>query len=794
MIRRLIARSGCVVLSLAAALSLMTIPATPAAASADASWQRSMLVYHRPDRDDDAWKRHLMRVSDTGEFTGQWLFDAAVLTARTVNGKDLMTGGLTNEDLDLVLDQAFADAARLDRAASALAGQFGKPAAPIKVSITVPWIGPNDQPDRMAATNRYLDQIRSRAEAASWQHLRLYGAYYHREDASGTTGEAAYVRRFNEAAHARGLSTVWVPYYDAPNAWHGKNLGFDVVNVQPSYAFRSAQYEGHVDGGRLYAVGAQSASQGQAYEYEVSGLGETRPESWNAHQYLAISQATGASAHPQVFFAGLEEDLFDRTTNRDSAVGERWWTYTDLANYLRGDSIRNLEIGLPWSPTAMPDGSLRQVWIPTPEQSLDPVRLNSVRLDFADADPANPWKGRLTVQVNGAGGTYTVFGQRAGANDLPGYHSVRVPLPVTTTEINSLTITMTREPDTPWPTVHRLVAARYEQPAVGNGAAGETTSTVRPVQAGPYADSAPTDRKYAAGKLTDGAVSPTGTWSWDGSVGWNFYDGRFSVSISLDQPRPISRVELVTHSDQAAGMNWPHQVAAAIATKCAPRENGIPAHTVEAVGTSGQATLSTKPVEGSPSEKSGTVSLPVGAVTGRCVTVTGAASGWLLIDEVRVKDDTGAVISTGRPYTISPTPSIEQGDRIPYGDDSNKLADGAIAADFLPHFGQMFAGIPSDTGGNAEITWTEPRAVTAATIWMAKPNDAFGVKLPSEITIQWRDEAYQWRNGVPVTPSTSGEPSPYAKLAPVGTDVTGIRATFPAGSPGWYMLSEISTQ
>jgi hypothetical protein len=783
-----------VVLSLAAALSVTMIPAASATAQADASWQRSMLVYHRPDRDDNAWKRHLMRVSDTGEFTGQWLFDAAVLTTQSINGKDLMTGGLTTEDLDAVLDHAFADAARLDRAASALAGQFGKPATPIKVSITVPWIGPNDQADRMAATTRYLDQIKSRAEAAGWQHLSLYGAYYHREDASDATGEAAYVRQFNEAAHARGLSTVWVPYYDAPNAWNGKDLGFDVVNVQPSYAFRSAQYEGHVDGGRLYAVGTQSAKQQQAFEYEVSGLGETRPESWNAHQYLAISQATGASAHPQVFFAGLDDDLFDRTTDRTSAVGERWWTYSDLANYLKGDSIRNLELGLPWSPTTLPDGSLQQVWIPTPEQNLDPERLNSVRLDFADADPANPWKGRLTVQVNGLGGTHTVFGQRAGANDLPGHHSVRVPLPVTITDVNSLTITMSREGDTPWPTVHRLVAARYEQPAIGNGAAGDTTSTVRPVQRGPYADSAPTDRIYAAGKLTDGAVSPNGSWSWDGVVGWNFYDGRFSVSISLDQPRPITTVELVTHSDQAAGMNWPHQVAADIATECAPRENGIPAHTVQAVGTSGKATLSTKPVEGSPSEKSGTMSLPVAAVTGRCVTVTGAASGWLLVDEVRVKDDTGAVISTGRPYTLSPTPSVEQGDRVPYGDDSNKLADGAIATDFLPHFGQMLAGIPSDTGGRAEITWSQARAVTAATIWMTKPNNAYGVKLPSEITIQWRDETYQWQKGVPVAPTTSGEPSPYARLTPVGARVTGIRAIFPAGSPGWYMLSEISTQ
>jgi hypothetical protein len=499
-----------------------------------------------------------------------------------------------------------------------------------------------------------------------------------------------------------------------------------------------------------------------------------------------------------VFFAGLVEDMFDRTTTKDSAIGHRWFAYTDLADYLKGDRIRNFEIGLPWSPVPQPDGSLQQVWVPSPEQIRDPARLNSVRLDFADTDPANPWKGRLTVQVDGPGGQRTAFAQRAGASDLQGYNSVRVPLPVDTTDdstVTRVTITMSREGTTPWPTVQRLVAARYEQPALANGAAGDISTAVRTVQSGPYADSAATDRGYAAGKLTDGAVSPTGSWSWGGAVGWNFYDGNFSVSIDLGKAHTISSVEVVGHADQAAGMNWPHQTAAGLSTDCAPHNTGIPGESIAPTGTSGQATLSANPVDGSPSEQFGTVSLPLAAVTGRCVTVTGAASGWLLIDEIRVKDTAGAVVSTDRPYTLSPTPSIEQGDRAPYGDDSSKLVDGAIAADFLPQFGQMLAGIPSDTGGSAEVTWRQPRPVTTATVWMTNPNPAYEVALPTQVSMQWRDQNLQWLPGTSVRPVTWGGPSPYARLTSSSTEITGVRVTFPnGGAPGgWYMVSEIST-
>jgi hypothetical protein len=808
-IRRLRWTRRVVALALSIGLFAATITATSAATPQRTQWLRSTLVYHDAKRDDAAWQRHLMRVDENGRPTGQWLFDAAILTASSINGKDLMYAELTGQDLRDLLDQTFADAAKLDQAAGELAAKYGPPPAPVRVSITVPWFSPRnhslalpgssspldmgDPVQRITATDWYLDEINSRAAAAGWRHLALYGAYYHHEDAVEVTGDATYVKQFNIEAHTRGLSTVWVPGSSAPNALDGKGLGFDVVNVQPGYAFLNAQYEGTVDGSRLYAIGAESARRHQAYEYEVSSAGESPYEKWTTHQYLAIAQESGASAYPQVFFAGSTDDMFDKMTGQTSTAGDRWGTYCDLADYLAGRTIRNLEIGVPWSPSVQADGSLQQAWMPATGQN--PTAL---RLDFSDAGNSQPWQGRLTVQVNGPGGTRTAFAQRGGTGEMPGYDSLQVPLPVAengNNTITSLTITMSHQTGSPWPNVQRLVAAQYALPVVANGTAGEVSSASRAVQTGPHADSVASNFGYAAGKLTDGAVSPTGTWNWDGSVGWNLFDGRFTVTIDLGSQHTIASVDLVTHLDQSAAVNWPYGLAADIGADCAPRDTGIAGETCAAVGTAGLTTLTTRPVNGSPLETAGTISLPVADVAGRYVTVSGAGTGWVLLDEIEVKDNAGTVVSAGRPYTVTPTPSVAQGARTAYSDDSSRLVDGVVNPDFGVQFSQMFTGICADTGGSAQVTWLHAHRMTFATVWMADVNPAYGVVLPAHVAIQWRNQNNHWQSGGTVTPVTRGGPSSYARLVlPDHAQATGVRISLPGGSQGWYMLSEISTQ
>lgn len=80
---------------------------------------------------------------------------------------------------------------------------------------------------------------------------------------------------------------------------------------------------------------------------------------------------------------------------------------------------------------------------------------------------------------------------------------------------------------------------------------------------------------------------------------------------------------------------------------------------------------------------------------------------------------------------------------------------------------------------------------------MTAASSAYGVLLPSSVTISWRNASGAWQAGTTVTPEPSCGPSPCATLAlPAGAQVTGVKATFPDGgsSSDWYMVSELSTQ
>ena len=461
-----------------------------------------------------------------------------------------------------------------------------------------------------------------------------------------------------------------------------------------------------------------------------------------------------------------------------------WWAYSDLANYLAGQSIGNMEVGISWQPTTLIDGSRQQVW--TPSSGSKPT---SVRLDFNDSTSMqNPWRGRLTVKVEGPGGIRTAFAQRLGSDSInPYYNSVFVPLPVPANgdmTATRLTITMTRESGSPWPTLQRLVAAQYEPVSIASANFEEPSTASRVVQSGQYADSADTHEGFAVGKLTDG--------NGNGAMGWNLYDARFSVTLDLGSSQNVTVVSLTTHSDQTKGINWPREVAAT-AGACPPHARGISGKSCAPLTSSGEATLTSQRTPGSVTSYSGTITLPI---TGNVqyVTVTGLGSGWALLDVIEVKNNEGAVISTGKSYTVTPKPSVEPVYRLVYGDDSHKLVDGAVSGDFFP---PMDVGIPSNEGGNVESTWVSPRAISSVNVWLTRAVPDRGIHIPHIVTIQWRNQDRQWQAGAAVVPQVSCGPAPCAKQAlPMGSQVTGVRATFPiqTTTKGWFMVSELSTQ
>lgn len=125
------------------------------------------------------------------------------------------------------------------------------------------------------------------------------------------------------------------------------------------------------------------------------------------------------------------------------------------------------------------------------------------------------------------------------------------------------------------------------------------------------------------------------------------------------------------------------------------------------------------------------------------------------------------------------------------------LVDGAIVSDYSQQFSNMVTGIQPNVGGTLQSTWATPHSATTATVWMTNQNSAYGILLPRNVVMQWRDGSGVWHSGGAVVPSTSCGPSPCAQLRlPSGTMITGVMATFPPDTSlqGWYMVSEISTQ
>jgi len=807
-----------IVLAVTAILSATTPASGVAAATTSPSasataWQHAALIYHSAGRTQQQWEQHLMAVNSSGQFTGKWLFDAVILTTQDIDNQDIMYASLTGTNLTDLLTQEFADAAALDRAATALAKQYGAPPAPIKVAITLPWLSPSQisltvggisfnlgtASSRLAVATWYLKQVQSMAKAANWTELSLYGIYNQREDAAAAWGDPSYLQSMNAEAHLLGLHTIWVPYYDAPDAFSGASLGFDVTDVQPEYSFRDAQYEGTVNDSRLYSVGTKEASLGQAYEYELSSQGNSATEEQIAHQYLAVAQVTGASKYPQVFFTGLTSDIFDQVSSQAAVDASEWQAYNDLTSYLAGQAISNTDISISWSPSATSTATSQQTtWTPSAATSV-----SSFRVDFSDASPANPWRGQVSVSVSGPGGTRKAYAVRTGSDSVnPSYNSVLVPLPAAASgnnAVTSATITISRQSGSPWPNVLRVVAAQYDPPMIANGNAGATSSGSPLVaQAGSYSDSQPTYSGWYAGKLTDGKVSPSGTWGWSGDMGWNSESGPFSVTINLGKTATVGSVALITHSDQMAGVNWPNNVSAAAAS-CPPQNTGITGQSCDPAGTSGQASLSSHVVTGGSdsADTAGTITMPMYSVSGQYVTITGTCTGWCLFDEMEVLSPGGTILSTGDTYTVTPMPTNGPGGGTTYGDDDYKLTDGAIVPAFGPQFADALDGMTANNGGTVQATWTGAHSASTATVWMTAANNSWGVILPVSVTIQWRNAGGVWQTGSTVTPKTNCGPSACATLTlPAGAQVTGVKATLPGGgsSADWYMVSEISTQ
>ena len=246
---------------------------------------------------------------------------------------------------------------------------------------------------------------------------------------------------------------------------------------------------------------------------------------------------------------------------------------------------------------------------------------------------------------------------------------------------------------------------------IANGNYGATSSSTGPqAQSGKYADSQPTYQGYYAGKLTDGKVSPSGTWAFAGAMGWNTESGPFTVTINLGKAQAIGSV----HADHPRRPGRRAQLAQQRRRRgrrhLRAAEPGHHRAKLPAAGTSGAATLTSHLVTGGSSayDTAGTITMPMYSVTGQYVTISGTCTGWCLFDEMQILSPTGTVISTGDTYTVTPQPTNGPGGGTTYGDDGYKLTDGDIIPAYGPQFAAALDSFTASTGGTVQATWATP--------------------------------------------------------------------------------------
>ncbi|MHC6219345.1 DUF4855 domain-containing protein [Arthrobacter sp. MMS24-S77] len=751
-------------------------------------WMKTSLIYSNAGRTDRQWQQNLVGVDSSGRLGTYQLFDSYVLLQSSINGKDPAYSELNPSDLGALLDQQFADAAKLDRAARSL-GQR------VQLGLSMPWISNQmwfeipgygsvntaNAADRDKVSDWYLGKLIDRARNAGWTNTSLSAIYYQREDIIGARGDPGLATHMNQTIKAQSLLSVWIPYYDSPNRLNGEALGFDRVIIQPSYAFKGREDNGSVTAARLSALAETVKGTNIGMEYEIRNQGGTDYSAAVAHQYLAVSQQTGLDTKPQAFFHG-ETNLFDRVSGQSSTVPSMWRAYQDLTGYLRGARISNLDRTISFTPTGITSQSSTFVLAPGE---------NTVRLDFKDAGTGSTqrWAGTLgLISFDAAGKTLgTSYAATQGFSELDGtFRSVMVPVAQANKAVKATVVITPAITGTQNLTQPKLMASSYEPfgvPSTGQlvfSSSNDETATQ-------FNDAAVVTAGWGKGKLTDGNKSTDGSW-WgsnaDRLVGWS--QAEVTVIIDLGKDTQLSSFNVDTHQDSLAGVSWPNSLAA-LATNVPAGFTGSQASTTTP-GYIAQAFPGQRPAVAGTAAFYDTMSgrFTTGA-HGRYVSVSLSTSGWALLDEVRILDSTGKNVAQGTSYILLSKPRSSTGG---YRNTGTGLADGTVPAVF--NSGQ-FTGFERNRAQWLQATLTVPANMASARLWLNN-DTTWGVSVPKTATFDWRDAAGIWRAGGPITAKTAcdGTTIPCADLPLPNQVISAFRINLPQEAGGWTMISELT--
>ncbi|MCX5200603.1 DUF4855 domain-containing protein [Streptomyces sp. NBC_00237] len=509
---------------------------------ARAGFQHAALVYHESRRRP----AHLDALASLG-------FDAyvALRFVAPATGECTDYGATTLADWRGLLDAWFGgaggaggdegDLARLDAAV----GRAGK--GPSQVVVAVPWPSPEQHAfgaveaggrsldfrraeDRTAAVDWYAREVRARFASAGLRHLRLWGLYFMREDATG--GDPAWLPQATAAVHARRMRALWIPYADAPGVEESARLGFDAVVLQPSYAFTSPLDGGTTSASRLRSTARRAQRLGLGVEIEARRGGVDADGGRLLRQYLAEGAAQGYQGAVSAWFMGWGDTVPWRPGSPVRGP---------VGDYLAGRTVRDDDLHPEWEW----DGG-RSV-----ARSSFPARdgLRALRVDLEDG--AARTVSLVRVRTHAAGGGW----QDAGwAAVRPPEHidregpSVAVPLALRG-GVDGLEVRFDRG-----------VGSAASGGSRGSGGSGGSGGSVRmtgdvqwqwpPVPARVTSPALYPDRGQR--QLTDG-VWAAGGWEAARSVGWSGWLGETRVAVDLGRVRSLSRVVVRTHGGGGGG-------------------------------------------------------------------------------------------------------------------------------------------------------------------------------------------------------------------------------------------------
>lgn len=137
--------------------------------------------------------------------------------------------------------------------------EIGDPGFKHKVVVTLPTPIPHNKDwgaidgraldfdnvdDAQLACQWYLDQLVARFDSAGYDNLEMTGIYWVDED-MWHMGE--FTKRISPYIHKLGLQFVWIPYFRARGFEKWRELGFDMVYLQPNHFFNKKIPDARID-------------------------------------------------------------------------------------------------------------------------------------------------------------------------------------------------------------------------------------------------------------------------------------------------------------------------------------------------------------------------------------------------------------------------------------------------------------------------------------------------------------------------------------------------------------------